>query len=588
VPTKYQPKVSKFKAYATNYQMVLMAQKLGFGIDKLSEVFAHFGLSPAKGGYNKWKALQDIIGEAEQAVCAEVLSGNIQAAVVLYQDEAKEQYTSWLEAAEDQPTQEQKVNKMESLLNLKDGRVGIDCGADMAWQRRAIGFGKMNSKSGMNFCVELKTRRIVNMVVYSKQCTKCERWKITHPMVPAPPHRCSHNFDASNSSKSMEADATVKHKEDLEVAATGVYMRRLCTDDDSSVRANTKYNLTEFYNDKYGEHNWSSHDDNVDWPYTTIIKDDGTEKRVYMSPRQDAGHLPLQCYPIDRYLTDVGHRVRCIAKGLFKIQSKSKKVPPGKLSSAECQKLKKTAGLFFKKNNGLPFVEFHSRAPCMYLHHFDDHSCCDIAWCKPLQSKRTDGIDATVLSDAYRRRFRDKEVDWVTFKAVEDIYAAYLTKDAMWQCYHGYDTNKNESLNRKCSATAPKDRYLSGTMTLSDRFSLIVAVDSVGYVNTYVRVLAKVGFDIALVCPVLQEWCSRVDDRLTKSGEWRKKPEVKRKRVADVTALVNAWCNAELKAARQGKEYASGSAIVVNRGNSNSSQNDESKTDYENQEYQKI
>ena len=132
------------------------------------------------------------------------------------------------------------------------------------------------------------------------------------------------------------------------------------------------------------------------------------------------------------------------------------------------------------------------------------------------------------------------------------------------------------------------DICLSATMTLSDRFSLIVAVDSVGYVDTYVRVLAKVGFDIALVCPVLQEWCSRVDDRLTKSGEWSKKPEVKRKRVADVTALVNAWCNAELKAARQGKEYASGSAIVVNRGNSNSSQNDESKTDYENQEYQKI
>jgi len=45
----------------------------------------------------------------------------------------------------------------------------------------------------------------------------------------------------------------------------------------------------------------------------------------------------------------------------------------------------------------------------------------------------------------------------------------YLTEEALAMCYHPFCTQKNESLNRSCTATAPKDRFYGGTNTLSDR-----------------------------------------------------------------------------------------------------------------------
>jgi hypothetical protein len=305
----------------------------------------------------------------------------------------------------------------------------------------------------------------------------------------------------------MEADAALLHKEGIELADTGIYIQTLCTDDDSSVRANTKYNRTAYYNKLYGAGNWRKDNANIDWPFKIVKKPDGTEKRVYGPPSQDNGSLNLLCYPIGRYTTDLNHRVRVMLKGIYALKSTAKTIPPGLLAIPECHKIKKYAGLYFKKNiKNLPFDEFCRRAPCMFLHHFNEHSCCDIKWCKVLQSKRTDGVQPTVLTAAYMKRFRDVALDSKTYKAVESVFTPYLTEDHLYQCYHGTDTNKNESLNRKCSATAPKDRYFSGTKTLCDRFNFVIIHDSIGYVKGMIRLLNKLGMHLPLVCPVLEEW----------------------------------------------------------------------------------
>ena len=477
---KYNRRQSKFKEYPINYALIILMQLLGGGTDTIAAIFAFLGLSPSYGGYDKWKALEDAIGEAEQLVSREICNENIQSVVSEYQEKAKEQYTAWLPIAEGQEaTQEAKIAKMQELLHLKDGRIGIRVGMDGAWQRRAIGFGSGNSKSGHNFCVDLLTKKIINAVVYSKQCTTCERWKKSGKPVP-PVHRCSKNFDGS--SKSMEAEASIQHKVDLETKDTGVYIHTLCTDDDSSVRANTKHSLDDLARRDYTEyHGRNKHI--TDWPYTETRSVDGKTSRTYA---KDTGHLPLQCYPIDRYITDKNHRVRCIGKFLFskELQSKAKITPPGKMSKEEALKLKKYAGYYLKQdiNQQLPFVEFVRRAPCMYLHHFNDHSLSNMQWCKILQSQRTDGIQPTVLAAGYMRRFRHLESDKKLFDKLQELYKPYLSKESLWQCYHGDDTNKNESLNRKCTAVAPKNKYLSGTKSLDDRIRLVVVLDSVGYV----------------------------------------------------------------------------------------------------------
>jgi hypothetical protein len=526
-------------------------------------------LAAARGGYWKWRGLQDTVGIAENDVYTEVVAENTDHVIAYYQDKAKEQYTEWLDGAQaigQAPTQAERVAKMKDLLHLSDGgSIGIEVGMDGAWQRRAIGFGKMNSMSGMNFCVDLNTKKILNLVVYSKQCTYCERWKKKHkddiPMPPVPEHRCSQNFDPDDSSKSMEADASCLHKEDIELKPNSqVYIRTLCTDDDSSVRANTKYSLTEYYNQHHGAGNWTK--EGVGWPSKQYTHPrTGKVSTVYS---KDYGKLNLLCHPIAEYITDVNHRVRVIAKGVFSLKSSAKTPPPGRIAKEECYKLKGLASLYLKDkdNRDLPFQEFCRRAPCMYLHHFNDHSCCSVKWCKVLQSTRTDGVEATVLTEAYKSRFRDKQEDWITLKAVEDIYAPYMTEHALRQCYHGKDTNKNESLNKKCAATAPKDRYFSGTMNLDDRFRMVVCEDSVGYVESIERVFSKLGVCLELVCPVLLEWARRVDA----DHGWRKvyinKPEVKKRRTEAITALIKAWTNAEKKAEASGRLYASGVAVV--------------------------
>jgi hypothetical protein len=215
----------------------------------------------------------------------------------------------------------------------------------------------MNSLSGMNFCVDLLTKKILNCVVYSKQCTTCKRYRSLHGAhAVVPQHRCSQNYNPDDSSKSMEAEAALLHKEDIELKPTGLYIHTLCTDDDSSVRANTRYNRTAYYNNLLGEGNWSKEDDNVDWPFKYVERADGSTRIAYEPASKDVGHLNLLCYPIDRYTTDVNHRVKVMLKGVFALKTTSKKVPPGKLALAECHRLKKYAGLFLKKNKLLPGV----------------------------------------------------------------------------------------------------------------------------------------------------------------------------------------------------------------------------------------
>jgi hypothetical protein len=558
IKQQYNQHDSKFKRYPINYQLVLLVQQLGCGLDGLNTIFAHLGMSPSRGGKDKWKVLQEEIGKAEHEVALEVFQENIDDAVAFH--EAK---TDNILAGFEGTVDEKEVKRV-GLLRLKDGRVGISVGMDGAWQKRSIGFGSYNSLSGMNYCVELDTKKILNLVVYSKKCTYCCRWRLKYQAgggIPVPEHRCSQNFDPLDSSKSMEADASNLHKEDIELkhGSGKVHIDTLCTDDDSTVRANTKHSLKELYDSQHGVGNWRKSD--VGWPFTIRVdKTNGKETRVYA---KDTGQLNLQCYPINNYITDVNHRVRVIGKGLFGLMSNNKTIPAGKLAKEECYRLKNISSLFLKdaRNRQLPFEEFCRRAPCMYLHHFDDHSCCDVEWCKPLQSQRNDGVEPTELKDAYTGRFRDKEVDWVTFKAVEVIFSPYLTETALMQCFHGQDTNKNESLNRKCSATAPKDRYFSGTMSLSDRFHMVAIVDTYGYLIAVSRVLMKVGLQLELVSSVLEEYCRRLDKVHEVKSIYRNKPMVKRKRKALINAAIKAYQVSEKKAKTSGKDYGSGMAI---------------------------
>ena len=487
------------------------------------------------------------------------MAENTQAELDLVKEKAINEWEHWQQTPEGlQSAEANQVEKMRGLLNMQyhnnSDRVGIAAGMDGAWQRRAIGLGGGNSKSGMNFCVGLESSKILNLVCYSKQCSTCSI--ANKKGLEAKAHRCPKNFNANESSKSMEPKASAKHKVDIETRSNGVYIHTLLTDDDSTVRANTKWSYKALADRDHP--GWRKKSD-TDWPFRIVPdRKKGGDKRSYLV---DYGLLPLYCFAIYRYLSDIGHRVKCIGKVAFSLKVKTKNKEEVGLQKWECLKLKKQAGYYFKKNDNqsLPFNEFCRRAPCIYLHHFNDHSCCSETWCKVLKSERA--IDPVPLKAAYLNRFRSKEgADAKLFKLVEDGFSAYLSVTALAQVYHHYSTNKNESLNRKCSAVAPKDRYFSGTMSLFDRFALVTIEDSVGCGNGLGRVLQKLGFVDGLP-PILQEWCRRKDTRMTKQSEWYRTPEVKARRAAAINAIIKAGCMQDAKAVKEGVTYGTGIAM---------------------------
>lgn len=87
--------------------------------------------------------------------------------------------------------------------------------------------------------------------------------------------------------------------------------------------------------------------------------------------------------------------------------------------------------------------------------------------------------------------------------------------------------SKNEALNRKATATAPKDRFYGGSSTLTDRLRMVAIVDSIGYEEGTRRVMEKLGIQMYESVNV---WAKRKD----REKQWRKvhsnKPEIKWKR----------------------------------------------------------
>jgi len=120
----------------------------------------------------------------------------------------------------------------------------------MGWQQCATGWIYNSSSGHGHFLVGACTGKILLHVTYSKSCTTCWRqWKkkgvspedATKDKIPGvlpkidQGHCCPQNY--SGSAKSMEANGAVAMV--TELYNTGIaYAAKVCTDDDSSARAN--------------------------------------------------------------------------------------------------------------------------------------------------------------------------------------------------------------------------------------------------------------------------------------------------------------------------------------------------------------
>ena len=558
----YVPKSrSQFPDYAVNHNVVLMMQHLGIGNRGLALILASLGLAPGYGNKDKWNKAKEELGFALEVVSKQVLEENTAAEITATKKDAEDKVDKWIEEERctfgDLPTEADIDSKRKEVLEVENGKVGLAVGMDGAWQKRTVGVGQYNSRTGHNLAVGGRTGKIVNAIVYSKHCRRCEYYE--KHKVPVPEHRCSRNYDDKMSAKAMEPLAAVQHCVEISKrTGDGVqaYVATLITDDDSTTRANCKHSYKQQMIQQYGSYNKAQRDA-FGWP----------RKKGGKSFVDDHGKLPTNTPAVKTFLSDIGHRVKCFGKVMYQLKKKlgeKKKDINKHVTKYDCDRIKHLAGHFFKQkiNQNLSFDEFCDRSHCIYLHHFDIHTNCDKEWCKRKQVE-SGIITERDLPDDYSiagGHFRGTETDGQKqfFELIKKHLSPYVTTDMLRQVYHSFSTQKNESLNRKMVAVADKNRFLGGTMTLNDRCLLVVITDSVGYEEGWKCIHKKLGIPYH---PVLQEYARRRDKEENNAKVRYKTPKVKKKRVKDRNKRLRDGLYADRKDRSDGVTYGTGIAI---------------------------
>ena len=92
-----------------------------------------------------------------------------------------------------------------------------------------------------------------------------------------------------------------------------------------------------------------------------------------------------------------------------------------------------------------------------------------------------------------RGYYRDKKLHHVAYSQIKKVLEPYFEMESIQQLMHGFDTQKNESLNTTVSYVAPKNRHLCSSIELSVRVAIIAASVSIGTASFVARILETCG-----------------------------------------------------------------------------------------------
>jgi len=533
------------KIYLINSLAVLAMQQLGMGLDGLSTITGTLGIRSSIGNYQTWRSIQDRVGIAEQEVKDEVLAENVEKAISL---------ALACGATKDD-----------------DGRVGLVCSVDGAWQKQSSG-RKYDSPSGHNVLVDCRTKLILDVIVYSKLCSVCDRKKAvdddddddesgpdiddddvvddeddateqadadagTNTEHAVKHHRCPKNF--AGSSKSMESKGAV---ELVERAWRGgkFWVQAIIGDDDSTSRAALTMDLKQYEVDHPNEAKENY------WPKEP--NKDG--KLVYV---KNKGKLHWSVNGPTAFYCDPTHRTRVIGKHMFAMAAQTAKTD---VTKADAQRIKRNIGYAHKQFRGKTFEEYKTAMKGALLHLGNDHSCCDASWC-PFKSGKKDEND----NENYLRKGTKR---WNNIASVVDTYT---TEEMLRMTHHPYDSQKNESLNTKTTMVAPKNKTFCKTMSLSDRIAFVTIVDSIGYDAGISRIISKLaGGKPIVIPPALQTWMRQVDSTARRKKRYQELPATKKKRAKAIKEKIKELIADDKKARKRGLDYGPGIAVAAPAG----------------------
>lgn len=259
----------------------------------------------------------------------------------------------------------------------------------------------------------------------------------------------------------------------------------VCSDDDTQIRANMKHSYEAIADRDTPAWKYLARSGRVvkryalatKWP-KVMVPD---KKKPGQFKPQDYGLLPLYVeeQPSD-HIADPTHRTKCMAKPLYdpKIKGTTKS---SEFTKADAGKIKRDIGYTLRdeRNQKLPYDEHCKACRAPALHHYDDHSCCRLDWCVPLQCKKD---KVPVLEEhAVGNKFRSKEAKGSKFKQVQAALKPFLTEKKLLETRHHFNSQKVESCHKKTTASIPKDQFLGRACGFHDLVSFVVIMDKVGH-----------------------------------------------------------------------------------------------------------
>ena len=245
----------------------------------------------------------------------------------------------------------------------------------------------------------------------------------------------------------------------------------------------------------------------------------------------DKGILPCDVPEPKTNLSDTQHRIRGIGSAFHEmVGGKTVHKTDTKLDVGEAENAKHSAGYYIKGNQHWNDEDYETKAPCMSCHLFNNHSLCDASWCTHLQAENeTDPAKKAKLMRNNKRKFHNTETEEEKelHERVKAKVVPLLTPKKMRQVHHRFQTQKNETLQRKTMSLLPKDSLFGRTMQLHDGIRLCVILDSLGEHEGSQRLFWSLGLPGLHTCMGL--WADRKDKEDGQAAVRRRLPEVKLK-----------------------------------------------------------
>jgi hypothetical protein len=167
-----------------------------------------------------------------------------------------------------------------------------------------------------------------------------------------------------------------------------VIIRMVCTDDDSSIRADCQWSNADYLANNN----------------TTVLpmvpKRVGTNKGQ-LQPRPDKGKLPAHV-PEPRFVADPNHRRKSLSGELIKLDKSVVKVRHT-MTRMDTTRISKNFAYFVRILKDRPVHEYVDGSNAVLAHHFDNHQYCG-DWCKrKLESAEQRRRRSTSTTDARRK-----------------------------------------------------------------------------------------------------------------------------------------------------------------------------------------